>query len=180
VAKYHGGLFIIGNHFRDGGNVMLWGGAIDSVVAGNTFERTGVVLSISSFIYNGLMPAFRNQFVGNRVVEGNGSFGGNVGIGHATYPSDHFFHVFDGFLGRGLVTRRNIIENNGRIYVSGALRDVVLEHNIIKDSDVGISLTARKEARPKWVIVRKNVTERVKAPLVGDAVKEALVLPETR
>jgi hypothetical protein len=70
------------------------------------------------------------------------------------------------------VFRRNILHSNARIETEqyiwrsiqrGAVQDVVIENNIIRDADVGINVRGEN----KGVVIRGNRFERVREPLIG-------------
>lgn len=79
LAKLHERLIFEDNEYMDGGVFQLWGGSVECVVSGNTFTRTGAITSRSGHIYNGLVPDWYSQFVGNGINQAGG-------IGTSTYP----------------------------------------------------------------------------------------------
>ena len=66
-------------------------------------------------------------------------------------------------LARGTVVRNNHLHNNSRIELTGAVKDVVVEHNLIENSDVGISV----ETAVAGALVRENKFVNVCQPSAG-------------
>ena len=79
LAKLHERLIFEDNEYMDGGVFQLWGGSVECIVSGNTFTRTGAITSRSGHIYNGVVPDWYSQFVGNGINQAGG-------IGTSTYP----------------------------------------------------------------------------------------------
>lgn len=106
----------------------------------------------------------------------NASWGGPAKFGIVTYPMPLREPVYDGPLSRGCLMRRNTSHNNAFIDVSGATVDAVVEYCIVRQSDVGITVTTRGEAKPERVLLRANTLDGVATLLGGDALDGALVV----
>ena len=177
IAKFHGRNLWIENEFEDCGNAFFWGSGIDSIVAGNKARRIGCFLTTTGLIYKGLQPTWYIQFLDNEILEGNGSWGGSSKFGIVTYPMPLREPVYDGPLSRGCLMRRNTCHNNSFLDVSGATVDALLEHNTIRQSDIGITVTRRGDAVPARILVRRNQIDGPATPVSGEAVQGAMVLP---
>jgi hypothetical protein len=139
---------VIGNSFSDTGvAVQFYGTSLNHVVADNTSVRSSGFLDKGLF-YEHFQPSWYNQFLHNRIVEGNlyDPGGGNiepaiasVGVsGYVTAPGMPP-------LTRGIVVRGNDLKNNAEIDISGGniastpgAVDVVVEHNSVARGDHGV------------------------------------------
>ena len=158
IAKLHERLIFEGNDYMDGGVFQLWGGSLECVVNDNTFTRTGHITSRSGHIYNGLMPDWYSQFVGNTINQAGA-------IGTSTYPYEEdgivyghdvrapgkervphpasrrdgapdenyrenwtYERVYSGPIARGTIYRRNL-HRIGSLYLGGGVDGAVVENN---------------------------------------------------
>ncbi|MEN6343652.1 MAG: glycosyl hydrolase family 28-related protein [Armatimonadia bacterium] len=171
IVPHRGRHLFIGNSFEDGGPFQLYGSAVDTIVAGNRGTR------MDGFITWGLnphqwgwQPAWYCQFLDNEIVEGNGygprsAFMGSItGNNDATYP---------GPLSRCALFRRNVLQSNARLRLSGTTRDALIEHCTVRHADQGIEI----QPSTGGVLLRGNVFEDVTTPLAGDGVAAAKVVP---
>jgi len=67
--------------------------------------------------------------------------------------------------------------DNSFLDVSGATVDVLVEHNTIRQSDTGITVTRSDEAVPARIPVRRNQIDGPATPVSGGAGQGAMVLP---
>jgi len=157
----------INNHFTDAGIALqYYGTTVNCVAAGNTSTRAGGFYNSGRW-YHGFQPSWYCQFLGNEILEGNGyRFGPNnsqkagnsllgtwgVQSGANTAP-----------LAYCAVHRRNRLHNNAFISLKGisrehpGLRDVVVEHNTIENSRIGI----RQDDGCVGLLLRKNTFHQV-------------------
>jgi len=75
-------------------------------------------------------------------------------------------------LARCNVVRNSTIRSNGKIIVSGNTSDVVIEKNLISNSDTGIQL----DKKPDYIYLRLNRFEKVDQPVTGEGQDKALIL----
>jgi hypothetical protein len=175
---------VTGNSFTDVGVALqFYGDSIEHIVAGNTCARAAGYESIGMDYgdYN-LPPAQRTthqptwycQFFDNTISEGNLYRGGSDnhipagGSSLAVYgwpPSADWPWP----LAYAQVLRGNRLENNSEIHVGGGsskfptVRDVVVEHNSVSKSPVGVEV----DAATSGIVVRENSCDQVSAPLTG-------------
>jgi hypothetical protein len=161
----------IDNEFSDAGVALqFYGTSVDHVVAGNKSTRTGGFFNSGRW-YQHYQPSWYIQFLDNRIVEGNvyrsGSnnavFSGEAVLGSMGYqrPPNR------APLALGAVLRRNVLESNAHIEVSGVsaeapgIRDVVIENNTVENADVGVTI----DAGAVGVLMRGNRFSDVTVPV---------------
>lgn len=138
----------IGNHFEDAGIALqYYGTSTNHVAAGNTCTRAGGFYNSGRW-YRHYQPSWYCQFLENEILEGNGyRFGAN----NATAAGDSFLGTFGLQQGDNpaplaycAVHRRNKLHNNAMIRLRGinkerpGLRDAIVEHNQITNTNTGI------------------------------------------
>jgi len=102
----------------------------------------------------GQQPSWYCQFLDNEISEGNGY--GNRTARFGTIGGDDPKR-YDGPLVRGAIFRRNVCRNNASFYINGAAVDVLVEHCVIRNADVGIKVAPSV----KGVLLRGNEFEHV-------------------
>jgi parallel beta-helix repeat protein len=152
IVRMQQNYLIVDNRFEDTGvAAQIYGTALNHVFAGNISARTGGFLSMGMY-YHHFQPNWQVQLLNNRITEGN------------IYRSGPNHHVFSGEavvsvegqqpdqnpdnppLTRAIVVRGNRLDNDAHIEVKGfsaaspGVRDVVIEHNTIGFSRVGIRI----------------------------------------
>jgi len=166
IMPFIGHIAFNGNNYSDGGEVQFYSQALNVVAAENTFERTGGLTAWARG-YAGVDANLCNSFIDNHVVEGNhvwnyntqpnpvddpstfpyfpggsktiepwffGSFTNEQGMPiDPNKPSD-----FTGAFNRFIVFRGNKIDSNGGIVIKGTSANVLVEANIIEQSDVAV------------------------------------------
>ncbi len=140
----------IGNHFEDAGiAIQYYGTSIDHVAVGNTCARAGGFYNSGRW-YHQYQPTWYCQFLENRVLDGNcyrfgannatssgPSFIGTQGVQRGDNPAP---------LAYCSVHRQNVLENNAMIQIRGfnkehpGVRDVVVEHNTVRNTSVGMQV----------------------------------------
>ena len=164
VTMFHNHYLIIGNEFYDATiAVQFYGNSIEHIVAQNQSTRAGGFHNLGLLYAGGVQPSWFVQYLDNEILEGNGLKGplnqyppldSHIAVmGHQT--PEH-----KSPLTRCTVIRRNRLHNNARIEVGGFCEDVVIEHNSIENSDVGISV----EKTAKGVLFRENSFLNVTTP----------------
>jgi len=71
------------------------------------------------------------------------------------------------------ILRRNVIQNNGTIYIQHMASDVLVEHCSVRDTDRAIMI----DGEARHVLLRDNIQENVQKLLCGDGLKNAVVVP---
>lgn len=106
-----------------------------------------------------MQPNFFTTFNDNTVVVGN-AWGGQTG-GFGTVSAGDQGNLT---LNRGVVFRRNTLLNNAPIAISGSTVDVVVEHCVIRNNEVGIAIANATSG----VWLRGNYFQDVGLPFAGD------------
>ena len=173
IVPFRGHVLFVGNTLVDGGSVQAFGTSLDSIFAGNRGARMSGFIPVWG--YNGhdwgWQPSWFCQLLDNEIVVGN-EWGGRSAL-IATLTSWEEDHSYTGPLARGAIIRRNVIHNNGRINIEGVTRDVIVEGCAVRNSDAGIAVAPTTSL----VLLRHNTFDNVDAPLSGDGLKHALVIP---
>jgi hypothetical protein len=163
LAPFYRNNMLIDNEFHDGAIVASGCMGIDWVLAGNKITRGGGLRN-SGYLK---LPSWYHQYFDNEILVGSGTRGP---WGDMPPLDSHLSVIGEG--ARGTVFRRNVLHNNARIETEmymweyldrGIVRDVIIDHNIIRDADVGINLRGRNNGVLLW----GNRFERVKEPLTG-------------
>ncbi|MBT7165147.1 MAG: hypothetical protein HN904_20375, partial [Victivallales bacterium] len=159
----------IGNHFEDAGIALqYYGTSINHVAIGNTATRAGGFYNSGRW-YHQYQPSWYCQFMENRILDGNCyRFGAN----NATPSGPSFLGTYG--LQRGdnpaplaycSIHRGNVLENNSLIRLRGVskehpgVRDVVIEHNTVRNASVGMQI----DDGCVGVLTRENRFENVEA-----------------
>jgi hypothetical protein len=163
LAPFYRNNMLIDNEFHDGAIVNSGCMGIDWVFASNKITRGGGLRNMGYL----KLPSWYHQYFDNEILVGSGTRGPHGDIP----PLDSHLSVI-GEGARSTVFRRNVLHNNARIETEmnmwgyldrGIVRDVIIDHNIIRDADVGINLTGPNNGILLW----RNRFERVKEPLIG-------------
>ena len=156
VERRH--VLMIDNVFTDAGRgVELYGGANEYIIARNRSIRAGG-LKAQGFVYSGVIPCWRIQFLDNVIEEGSGERSDSEILACGAYSL-------------GCVAKRNVLKSNAAVNFSCA--DGLVEANDIRNCDFGVKASG-------GTYVGSNAYENVAAPLVaaggavwGDAAKAA-------
>jgi len=165
IAPFRGRCLFIGNECEDGGPFQLYAAAHDSIVAENKGARMDgfLVWGLNPHSW-GYQPSWYCQFLDNEILVGNGYGGRSSGMG--TVAGDEA-KVFAGPLVYGTVFRRNKLHNNATISLGGATAQTIVEHNEVRDADVGI----RIRDTVTGTLFRDNVLEGAAKPVQDDTRK---------
>jgi len=163
ITMLHSHYLIIGNEFCDATvAVQFYGTAVEHIVAQNRCARAGGYHNLGLLYAGGAQPSWFVQYLDNEILEGNGLRGPS----NQYPPLDSHIAVFGhqtperrSPLVRCTVIRRNHLHNNSRIDVAGFCEDVIIEHNSIQHSDVGISV----EKTARGILLRENCFQNVKS-----------------
>ena len=195
VAKYHGKLLYVDDSFTDGGDVQLWGGAVNAVFKNVSMTRCGGYNQTTGFIFGGLIPLWYFEQFNTHVIEGNNPGGPPFKLRPAILSMNTYRHpsFYKGPIIRGAVNRHAVSENNATIELAGAVDGAVVENCLIKKSQTGVLLrtsdshylagkpevdpNASEKRSPSNILLRDNRFELVNKPLAGDAIPAALSLP---
>ena len=163
LAPFYRNNMLIDNEFHDGSIVQSYCMGVDWILAGNKITRGG---GIKNFGHQKL-PSWYHQYFDNEILVGSGTRGP---WGSIPPLDSHLSSVGEGV--RGTVFRRNLLHNNARIETEmflwvpsdrGIVHDVIIDHNIIRDADVGINVRGHNNGVLLW----GNRFERVKEPVIG-------------
>ncbi len=154
-------LLFLDNYVSDGNPFQLYGYATDVVISGNVAARNSGIQSYGMTKGGFPEPNWFVQFLDNRIEEGNAVRG----------PWSFLVPAEDsrlGFFDRGMhscgvvyplarvgVMRRNVLENNAHILCGPKVENMLVENNVVKNSDVGVIVQS------KGAIVRGNTFENV-------------------
>lgn len=173
LCPYFTRCMLVDNEFHDGTIVQNFCWGMEWIYAGNKITRGGGIGNSG----RGRVPNWYSQYFENEILVGSGM----RGPWNDQPPTDSHLQVIgDG--ARGAVFRRNVLHNNARIEItqlnfwaapgegasSPGVQDVVVDHNTIREADVGVSV----EGRSAGVLLWANRFERVVEPLrgIGDQV----------
>jgi len=145
---------VVGNEFADTGGIQLQAGATECIVAGNTAVRMRGFTTAGIWDGSGYNPNWYCQFLDNRISEGNyyqwtNAVDSGITIINAGKPP------YGGSLNYGTMLRRNRLENNASVQVTGACRDGLIEGNSISNTRLGISLDP---AATNWLVNANSFT----------------------
>jgi len=171
IAPFRGQNLFVGNMFEDGGAFQLYAAAHDSIVAGNKGKRMDgfLVWGLNPHGW-GYQPSWYCQFFDNEILEGNGYGHRSASFGTVGYDETK---AFDSALVRGAIFRRNVLHNNASISIAGMTEDALVENNVVRNSDTGITV----KATTRGTLLRGNIFEGVTQPVKEEpprgAVKQA-------
>lgn len=151
-------LFYANNISDTGIALQLYGSAYDCIVANNVSWRSGGFRAKANWTCSNVM------FLDNRILEGYGTIGPEANGGESMVDVEGpYVAGFKGVTARGFVIRGNDLRNDSSIRIRGSVHDVVIEHNRIRDSRLGI--LADQSGRQQGVLVRENTFDNVEIPL---------------
>jgi hypothetical protein len=155
IAPFRGRCLFIGNDCEDGGPFQLYAAAHETIVAENKGSRMDgfLVWGLNPHSW-GYQPSWYCQFLDNEILVGNGYGGRGAGLG--TVAGDEA-KAFSGPLVYGTVFRRNKLHNNAGISLGGTTSETIVEHNEIRETEVGI----RVRDTVKGTLLRDNVFQSV-------------------
>ena len=164
LAPFYRNNMLIGNDFQDGSTVQSYCMGVDWIIAENKSTRAGGIKNMG----HQKLPSWYHQYIGNEILVGSGKRGP-----WGTVPplDSHYSTIGEG--SRGTVFRRNVLHNNAKIETEmffdwftwdrGTVNDVIIDHNIMRDADVGINVRGRNNG----ILIWGNRFERVKEPITG-------------
>jgi hypothetical protein len=171
IAPHRGRHLFIGNTFADGGSFQLYGGALDTIVAGNKGARMDGFFAWGLNPHDwGWQPCFNCQFLDNEILEGN-AYGHRAAMLGAFTSNNN--EKYAGPLARGIIFRRNILHNNARIRIHSTVDDALVEHCTIKHNDLGITVGKG----PTNLLLRENRFDDVATPYDGEGLPGAMIVP---
>ncbi|MBM4082616.1 MAG: LamG domain-containing protein, partial [Planctomycetes bacterium] len=158
----HGRYLLIDNDFTDTGAMQFYGTSVECIVAGNRGTRMQGFRGLGLW-YHGFQPSWFCQFLDNRILEGN--------YYHFTSAADSLIDIlgakrgeYAGPLNLGTVVRRNQLDSNSHIKVSGTCRDVLVERNLVQNSETGLFISQKCSG----VLQRENRFQNVKREVVDE------------
>lgn len=153
IGIFNGRHLFVDNAFQDAGfGVRLDSPAVESIVAGNTLHRAtslssrGQVRAAQAGQGVRVEPNWYNQFLDNRIVEGNSwaGMGSEIRVEGTNEAGDWP-------ITRWQVIRGNTLENNAELRVLGSVSDVVVEENSVQHNEVGVLVNSLDEHSARWV-----------------------------
>lgn len=165
----------IANEFSDAGVALqYYGTSINHVAVGNQSIRTAGFYNSGRW-YRHYQPSWYCQFFDNRILEGNVYRGG---ANNALLSGEAFLGTLGlqkppntAPLALGAIHRRNHLLSNAHLKIVGGgdpaapgTRDVILENNIVENSDIGLSIDSGVVGVLEHGNVFKQVKEPIKAP----------------
>lgn len=162
ITMFQGHYLLVDNEFTDTGAMQFYGTSIECLVARNRGTRMSGFTALGLW-YHGFQPSWFCQLLDNQVLEGNyyhwdSATDAVVGITGAKREP------YEGPLNRGAVLRRNRLEGQAHVQVTGTCMDAIVEGNRVKDSAIGVFVS--REAA--GVLVRNNQFDGVGQPVVDE------------
>jgi len=162
IGMFQGHYILFDNEFTDTGAMQFYGNSVECIVAGNRGTRMSGFYGLGLW-YHGYQPSWFCQFLNNTITEGNyyhwsSATDAVIGIHGASRPP------VKGALNRATVVRGNRLEGNSHIEISGVCRDVIVEHNILRNAEFGVHV----HATCTQVLVGDNQFDNVAKPIVDD------------
>ncbi len=168
----------IENHFEDVGIALqYYGTSVNHIASGNTCRRGGGFYNSGRW-YRHYQPSWYCQFLGNRIFEGTcyrygpnnatgsgPSFLGTYGLQYGDNPAP---------LAYCTIHRRNQLHQNAEIRLRGihaerpGLRDIVVEHNLVENSDTAISM----DQGCVGVVQRQNTFRNIRTAAADPGARE--------
>ena len=165
----------LNNEFSDAGvAIQYYGTSVNHVAVGNRSVRTGGFLNSGRW-YRHYQPSWYCQFLENEIVEGNMYQGGpnrSKLAGEAvlgSYATGSGKSPMTAPLVLATIHRRNHLHSNAHIEILGksgsvpGIREVIVENNVIENSDLGLKV----DAGVRGLLKRGNVFQHVREPFQG-------------
>ena len=165
ASNFMGHFLMIGNSWSDTGiAIQFYMSAVECVMANNTSIRSGGFRVWGRQAGPGPGPCFYNELFGNRILEGYGTEGPELGGESSSFNivSGYGSATYRGPMVRGVVLRDNVVDNNAGFALRSSVLDVVLENNVVRDSAYGV---AAELASADRAAATGNRFERVVQPL---------------
>ncbi|MDD5460854.1 MAG: glycosyl hydrolase family 28-related protein [Methylococcales bacterium] len=151
ITQIQQNYLFINNIFSDAGAaIQYYGSSVNHVASGNRSERTSGFIAMGKWYYH-YQPSWYCQFLDNEISDGNVyRSGSNI----ATFSGESILAV-QGLqkapnrapLARGMVLRGNKLLSNAHIQLNGGsdvsaagVSDVIVENNVVENSDYGIAM----------------------------------------
>jgi hypothetical protein len=171
ITKMQQNYLFVDNEFVDAGvAIQYYGTSINHVASGNKSTRTGGFYNSGRW-YRHYQPSWYCQFLDNEILEGNIY---RSGANNAVASGEAILGTLGlqqppntAPLALGAVHRRNHLYSNAHIEITGlsqtapGVRDVIIENNIIENSDFGIKF----DRGSIKVLERGNIFNNVKKPV---------------
>ena len=171
ITKMQQNYLFVDNEFVDAGvAIQYYGTSINHVASGNKSTRTGGFYNSGRW-YRHYQPSWYCQFLDNEILEGNIY---RSGANNATLSGEAILGTYGlqqppntAPLALGAIHRRNQLHSNAHIEITGVsltapgVRDVIIENNIVENSDFGIKF----DRGSIKVLQRGNIFNNVKKPV---------------
>jgi hypothetical protein len=154
---------IIGNTFKDTGALQFFGTSVNHVVAENTFERSDGIF-LRGLKYKELQPILYVQILNNTILSAPPGRKGLIQV-RSQPPKDTAVPLVI-----GVVVRGNKLASNSSIQIIGtssslgSVEDILVEGNLVANSDVGIfvdqSVSAATLVSNRFDRVKTNVIDK--------------------
>ena len=156
ITMFQGRYILLNNECVDTGQMQFYGTSIECFAAGNHGTRMRGFSAMGRWYHGGYQPSWYCQFLENEILEGN-YYHWNTGTDAHIEVFGNRYDLYDGPLNRGAVVRRNRLQSNAQICITGTCRDVLVEGNHVANSDQGIVVGTSVEN----TLVRNNTFENV-------------------
>ena len=162
ITMFQGRYMLLNNEFTDTGAMQFYGTSIECLVVGNRGTRMPGFRGLGLW-YHGYQPSWFCQFLDNEIAEGN--------YYHWNSATEAKIDIlgarrgeYEGPLNRGAVVRRNRLQSNAHIRISGSCCDVLVEGNHVANNDQGIFVSKTVEN----ALVRENTFDNVVHEVVDE------------
>ncbi|MCK9618775.1 MAG: hypothetical protein M0R21_13185 [Lentimicrobiaceae bacterium] len=191
IIPFRGHALIVNNTFEDGGAVQFYGTSIENIVANNKGTRmSGFLVWGQEQRGWGWQPSWYNQVLNNEITNGHNYRHQLTRFGVMGTVSDLHQGNYEGPLSKCIVLRNNKVQSNGLISISGQSEDVLVEKNLIRNSEFGIvvegklqkgvntdaqyykdhSMSSESKKKFPGILLRYNQFERVDNHYSGEAI----------
>lgn len=160
IAPRQENYLIIGNAFQDVGGAQIFGTGYKHVFAGNRSLRSNGFSAVS-LDYRHPQPNFYIQFLGNETTASGFRQASGISVTGRQFKGNDTLLTF------GIVIRENRLRSASTIRVDGrspvvpSVRNVLIEHNEIERTDIGIQIGPGVEE----LIIRGNSMHQVHVPV---------------
>lgn len=146
IIPFRGHTIVVNNTFEDGGAIQFFGTSIENIIANNRATRmTGFFVLGQENNGWGWQPSWYNQILNNEITDGHNYRHQPTQIGVMGTVSAAHVGNYDGPLSKCIVIRDNKIQSNGLIRIMGQSEDVLVEKNLMKNSEYGIIVEKKRQ-----------------------------------
>lgn len=197
IIPFRGHTILVNNIFEDGGAVQFYGTSIENIIFNNRGTRMNGFLVWGQEARGwGWQPSWYNQILSNKILDGHNYRHQLTQIGVMGTVSESHQGNYEGPLSKCIVIRQNNIKSNGLIRISGKSADVLIENNLINNSQSGIVVENKIQKRMDiyskdhtehlpnsefgkdlfGILLRNNQFENVEHPYSGRGISEVRIV----